>query len=127
MKLNTWIAGASAALLVFGTAAQASDDRPSHFKGKESASWSVAQENLTEYNQKLSDILAKNTLSPQDLAQVHELTYTLENALERMEKDIESIAETLENVHVASETNQPEVVKKEGAMYLDRVKAIANK
>ena len=55
---------------------------------------------------------------------MHQLPYTLENALERMEDEIEDIAKTLEKVHVASETNQPDTVKKEGEKYLTDVKKV---
>lgn len=97
-------------------------DRTDHFKGKEAPSWNVAHGNLTQYNQRLTEVLSKETLTAQDLAQVHELTYTLENALERMSQTLSDTAEILEKVHVASETNQPQTVKTEGANYLEAVK-----
>lgn len=126
MKLTTWIAGASAAFLFFGAAAQANDDRPAHFKGEAVSSWSQAHENLDKYNKELADIIAKDTLTPQDGAKVHELTYSLENALEYMEEAIEKLAEQLEEVHVASEKNELETIKNKGAVYLDNVKALQN-
>lgn len=117
---------ASAALLMIAGTAQA-DDRPSHFKGEASPSWEVAVTNLTEYNERLAKLVSKDELTAEDLNQVHQLTYTLENALERMEDEIEDIAETLEKVHVASETNQPDTVKKEGEKYLSDVKTVLPK
>lgn len=123
MKINALVLAASTAFLVFGSAAQATD-RPSHFKGEAAPSWAAAQANLIEYNQKLANIMAKDTLSPQDLGEIHQLTYTLENALQRMEKDIEDLAETLEKVHVASETGKADLAKKEGDIYLKAAKVL---
>ena len=114
---------AAVALLMMASTVQA-DDRPAHFKGEAAPSWEVAVTNLTEYNERLAALVNKDELTAEDLNQVHQLTYTLENALERMEDEIEDIAETLEKVHVASETNQPDTVKKEGEKYLTDVKKV---
>lgn len=123
MKKKVFVSLISVSAFIFSVSAHATD-RPDHFKGKQASNWSEAQQNLNEYNQRLADLLAKDTLTPQDLAQVHELTYTLENALERMEKEISTSAEILEKVHVASETNQPKTVKTQGDNYLKAIKAI---
>lgn len=111
------IATLSAALLSSG-AVWATDSRPAHFKGVESADLTAAMANLAEYNQRFAVLLEQKTLTQEDLAAVHQLTYTLENALERISKDLGDVAETLERVHVASETMQPETVQTEGARYL---------
>lgn len=113
----------SAALLSSGTV-WATDSRPAHFKGVESADLTSAMINLTEYNQRLATLLENNTLTPEDLVAVHQLTYTLENALERISKDVDDLTETLERVHVASETMQPETVQTEGAKYLKKANAL---
>lgn len=126
MTLNTWMASAAAALLLFGTAAQA-DDRPAHFKGETVSSWAQAQDNLSKYNKELADILAQDKLTPQDGAKVHELTYSLENALEYMEDTIEKLAEQLEEVHVASEKNELDTIKNKGTVYLENVKVLQSK
>lgn len=126
MKVNTWVVSTATALLLFGTAAQA-DDRPAHFKGATASSWSEAQDNLTKYNKELADILAQDKLTPQDGAKVHELTYSLENALEYMEEAIEELAEQLEEVHVASEKNELDTIKNKGTIYLDNVKVLQSK
>lgn len=122
--MNKVLSLASVAVVMFASTVHATDERPSHFKGEASPSWEVAVENLSEYNQRLAVLVNKEQLSADDLHQVHQLTYTLENALERMEDEIEAVAETLEKVHVASETNQPDTVKKEGEKYLKDVKKV---
>lgn len=123
MNMKKVLTLASVALLMMAGTAQA-DDRPDHFKGEASPSWEVAVTNLTEYNERLAKLVNKDELTAEDLNEVHQLTYTLENALERMEDELENVAETLEKVHVASETNQPDTVKKEGEKYLTDVKKV---
>ncbi|ART80621.1 DUF6746 family protein [Oceanisphaera avium] len=118
---------ASVAVVMLASTAHATDERPSHFKGEDSPTWEVAQENLSEYNQRLAKLVNQDQLSADDLHQVHQLTYTLENALERMEEELEKVAETLEKVHVASETNKPDTVKKEGEKYLTDVEKLLSK
>lgn len=107
------------ATLLSGGAAWATDSRPQHFKGVESADLASAMKNLAEYNQRLSTLFENKTLTPEDLVVVHRLTYTLENALDRISVEVDALAETLELVHVASETAQAETVRKEGVKYLE--------
>lgn len=116
---------ALASSLVFSGALLADDhaDRPDHFEGLPAANISVALENLAEYNEKLAALL-EGPLDANDMAQVHILSYTLENALERILEDVEDIAETLEEVHVASEAMDRETVQKRGKVYLDASQAL---
>lgn len=111
-----------AGAIVLGLSATAmahSDDaRPAHFKGEPAATTEQALANLSEYNNKLEAVLSKNELTAADLHEVHQLTYTLENALERLQTDLTATAEVLEEVHVASETNDAATVKQRGADYL---------
>lgn len=110
--------------VMFASTVNATEERPAHYKGEAAPSWEVAVANLSEYNERLAKLVNQDELSAQDLAEVHQLTYTLENALERMEEELEDVAETLEKVHVASETNQPDTVKKEGEKYLNDMKKV---
>lgn len=112
-----------AGLLPLATPALA-DDRPDHFKGKPAETLEQALANFSEYNAKLKEILNKQTLTAQDSHQVHELTYTLENALERIEDELENLAETLESLHVASETAATDKVRALGTQYLDKAQQI---
>lgn len=95
------------------------DEKPGHFKGKPSETLEQAVSNFSEYNHKLETFLKKDTLSPQEMQQVHELTYTLENAIEQMNISLAQLAMTLEAVHVGSETGDVESVKTQGLHYLD--------
>ena len=109
-----------APLLFLGLSAAAqADDRPDHYKGKRAETPEQARAYFAEYNAKLAAILAKDTLAPMDMVQVHELTYTLENAIEVLEPSVAGLSESLEEVHQASERLDAGVVKAEGRKYLD--------
>lgn len=95
------------------------DKRPDHFEGKPSPSLPVALSNLAEYNAQLATLLEQETLSPEDLHQVHQLTYTLENALEKLHSERARLADLLEEVHQASERGDKDSVAKSGRAYLE--------
>ena len=111
------VAGALLALSLSGAAF--ADERPDHFKGEPSDTLEQAMANLADYNGRLEAILAKDELGPEDTARIHELTYTLENALARIESAVEALEETLEEVHVASERYEVETIRTQGRKYLD--------
>ena len=102
----------------------ADSDRPAHAKGEPSETLQQAVSNLSEYNTRLEALLAKDDLSVTDMHEVHMLTYTLENALQKIQADLEGTAEVLEEVHIASETNKPEVVKEKGQVYLQTTRTL---
>jgi hypothetical protein len=77
-----------------------------------------------EYNKKLSAILAKRDLAPEDMVKIHELTYTLENALDKIRAETAALAQTLEEVHVASERQDAKTVKARGQSYLRTAREI---
>ncbi|AMN47424.1 hypothetical protein ACG33_10010 [Steroidobacter denitrificans] len=114
-NLSLLFAGALLALSLTG-AAQA--ERPDHFRGKPAATLSEAVSNFSEYNQKLAALVAQNDLTPADMVKVHELTYTLENALKKINAELAGLAEALEEVHLASERLDAETLKTQGQKYL---------
>lgn len=69
------------------------------------------------YNNKL-EVLLSGELSLTDMAQIHQITYTLENALEKLENSIDDIEDTLEKVHKGSERADSATVKSAGKQYL---------
>lgn len=102
-------------LSVFGLVQ--ADNRPDHFKGLPSNTLEEAVKNFSEYNQKLSEVLAR-PVSQRDLVVVHQLTYTLENALEKIHEEVTQLVDTLEELHVASEGTDPQEMKRKGDVYL---------
>ncbi len=74
--------------------------------------------NVSASNGKLQTVLDKGNLDGQDLATIHELTYTIENALAKINAELSTLAETLEEVHIASETADIDREKTKGHEYL---------
>ena len=92
-------------------------DEVEHFKGEPSKSLEQAVNNFSEYNSKLEQVL-DGELTPEAMGEVHELTYTLENALGRINAEFDALAATLETIHVASEHADPDTVKINGEKFL---------
>jgi len=95
------------------------EDRIAHFEGEESEDLAAAIANLQAYNQKLEAVLAKDQISRQELLDIHEWSYTLENAVGRLQTDLTTIAEHLEQVHLASERGETEQIREHGKAYLE--------
>ena len=107
-------------MLAFGLSDFAlADERPDHFEGEKAETMEEALSHLSSYNAKLEAILAKDELGPEDTAEIHQLTYTLENALAKIKSDVEALEVTLEEVHVASERYEVDTVRGQGRKYLD--------
>jgi len=97
------------------------DERPDHFEAKPSPTLEAALDNLAKYNPELAALVEKKSLSPADLNHVHQLTYTLEQALEKLGEEKDRVAVLLEEVHLASESADAETVKRSGRAYLDGI------
>lgn len=95
-----------------------SDGEYNHFPSLAAPTTDVALSNLAKFNKELGAIVNKSALTPEDMVKVHELTYTLENAVMRLQSDLETIAADLEKVHKASERLDGETVKRAGHKYL---------
>ncbi len=112
-------------LFTLGSSTSAlASERPEHFEGKPAETLEQAVTNFSEANQELATLLAEEDLDARQLHEVHKLTYTLENALERIREDLEGLAETLEEVHLASETTDSETVKAKGREYLETARKL---
>jgi len=93
------------------------DERPDHYKGKSSDTLQQAVANFSEYNQKLKTVLA-GELTPLAMAEIHELTYTIEVALEKIHTETGKLKDVLEEVHVASEHMDTATAKARGDAYI---------
>lgn len=94
-----------------------------HFEGKESATLKEAVANFSEHNKKLETIL-KGELTPEAMNEVHQLTYTLENALGKINEEFDGLAVTLEEIHLASERADTESVASNGESYLETSRTV---
>ncbi|MGX5915397.1 DUF6746 family protein [Aliidiomarina sp. Khilg15.8] len=99
--------------------AEAADQRIEHYEAQSSESLQQALTNLQTYNDELQGILQGGELSDDDMVAIHELTYTLETALERLRNDLGDAAVTLEEVHLGSESMDEERVRDQGKRYLE--------
>ena len=94
-----------------------------HFKGEPAKTLEQAVINFSEYNNKLEQLLA-GELSPEVMGQIHQLTYTLENALQTLDDSIDQLEDTLEEVHKASERADTATVKSASEQYLTNSRKI---
>lgn len=118
----------SAALVILsigGAAPTLADESPDHFKGLVPESPTEAVQNFSRYNDKLENILARDSLSVTDMAEIHEITYTLENALAVINEQTANVASLLETLHLASELGGADNVVRAGREYLNRARQIA--
>ena len=99
-------------------AVKAHDHEPKHFKGVPSETYQQAISNLQKYNPKLAEIMEKQKLTPNDMAESHVLTYTLENAIKRIQGHLNHTAKVLEEVHQSSEKAQYDKALAQGRGYL---------
>jgi len=113
----------TAALLGLATAAMASE-RVDHFEGEPARTLEEALANFSAANARLADLIAAERLDTQAVFEVHQLTYTIENALEKIREELADLAEVLEEVHVASEHNDGEAVKARGQAYLETARKV---
>lgn len=110
---------------LLGTTANADDqERGDHFEGESAETLDQAVTNFTETNRQLAELLAQEELSNSDLGAIHELTYTLENALAKIDEELETMAVDLEEVHLGSETLDHERVSSHGAAYLEAAQTL---
>lgn len=94
-------------------------ERTEHFQPIPSDTLEQAVTNLQSHNAHLQRLLDQPSLSDEDMVKVHELTYTLELALERLTEVLGSTADVLEEVHLGSETMDRNRVRDNGERYLE--------
>ncbi|MDR5899918.1 hypothetical protein QC823_13060 [Halomonas vilamensis] len=80
--------------------------------------------NFSEGNAQLAEILSSDTLSNEQMGEIHMLTYTIENALQKIDAEVDAMAVALEEVHLGSETLDQERVSTHGADYLDTAQTL---
>lgn len=95
--------------------AQAAD--VDHFKGTPSPDLHTALCNLQTFDTRLKTMTSK-PLTANDMAEIHQLTYTLEVALQKVQQELVIAAEELEKVHKGSEVMGKDKVKQAANQYL---------
>jgi len=122
MKVMNYLA---AAALSFGVATMAKAETVEHFKGESADTLEEAVTHFKRYNHRLETLLKKDSMSAEDVTKVHELTYTLETALAKINQELDKLALTLEEVHLASEKYDADAVHEHGEAYMEVIKTIS--
>ena len=117
MKKRIVAAAFAAAGPVSPVAASDAAEAVEHYKGKPAEMLPQAVANFSEYNRKLKALL-DGPVTDVDMAEVHQLTYKLENALKKINEEMAELADTFEKVHQASEKLDRGAVIEHGRAYL---------
>ncbi|QBY05216.1 hypothetical protein E2K93_12865 [Thalassotalea sp. HSM 43] len=121
--MKTLITMATGAVL-FASLNTMAEEKYQHFASLDAPNTEVALCNLQQFNAKLAALTSKQQLTAEDMVKVHELTYTLENAVIRLQKDLDNIAVELEKVHLASESLDQKTIQASGDKYLNATNLI---
>jgi len=112
---------AAAAVVALCTALPlAAEEGVSHYEPEPSETLAEAMENFVTYNRKMAEVIARDTLSVDDMEAVHELTYTLEIALAKINEELGALPVVLEEVHLSSEGDNPARLKAVAEVYLEQ-------
>jgi len=82
-----------------------------------------AVSNFSAYNAQLDQALNQE-LTAERMAHIHELTYTLKVALERINEEMDGLTDTLEEIHISSEAQDADELKAYGADYLKTARTV---
>lgn len=118
MKTVTKLAAVVFLLCSTQSFASDEDERVEHFKGIVPGNVVEAQSIFAEYNAKLAVIANKEKLDMSDMGEIHMLTYTLENQLAYLIKDLKRVADELEELHQLSESPKTDKAHAQAAHYL---------
>lgn len=103
--------------LLFNSSLAFSKSSEQHFASLSSPDIKTAKCNIKAYNEKLNALTTKSEISAIDMVKVHELTYTLEDALKRLVEDLSTAANELEKAHKASESLNDKTVRDASSVY----------
>lgn len=123
MRLATGLAAFVIGAGVF-TGAAVADERVEHYEAKPSKTLEEAVTNFSEYNERLAEILEKDELSIDDLERIHQLTYTLEVALAKINENMNALPATLERLHLSSEAHNADEARGVGSVYLETAQSV---
>ena len=127
MKNTINILVAAACLGLSFTSFASDDNKYNHFPALKSPNTETALCNIVNYNKVLTKIIQKQEMSAEDMVKIHELTYTLENALVKLSENLTKAADDLEKVHIASEKFDQATIKKHANIYTSITTALSAK
>ncbi len=124
MKTTLKTLAAAAAVAVAGALPGIAEEAVSHYEPETSETLAQAMENFVAYNRRMEEVLAREPLTVQDMEEVHELTYTLEVALARINEELGALPTVLEEVHLSSEGDNPARLRGVAEVYLEQAKLL---
>lgn len=113
------------AALALPTLCFASNQDVDHFQGEEPQSLAHAKMMVQHSHQQIEALLRKEKLTTEEIHELHELTYSLENAVAFIQEDMKGAADALETLHKASETYDPKKARDAAKLYLDAAKVLS--
>ena len=123
MRMPLSLALAGAVLLSTGPA-MGDEDQVQHYAPKPSETLADAVANFSEYNRLVEEVLAKDELTDMDMERIHELTYTIEVALAKINETMGALPVTLEDLHLASEARNVDRLRGTGGVYLENAQTV---
>ena len=109
------------AMVLFTPAVYAEEAHIDHYEGKEFKNADAAMDALIETSEKMAILAADENLDVAKMEQIHETSYTTEDAVALLEKekkiDTKELAEKLEEVHLASEDHEAEKLRRNFIAY----------
>ncbi len=118
--LSTTMLTLGVCLSPFAIAAEAADNRVAHYQAAQADSVEATLRNLREANRKLTELLA-GEVTDHDIHDIHSLSYTLEDSLQGLIKELRSLHDTVADMHWQSEGLKREAVIDYGEAYLDGI------
>ena len=95
-------------------------ERVAHYQGKQASGLAEAVANLREANAQLADLLG-GEVGEYDIHDIHSLSYTLEESLAKLRKEVENLQGEVESMHFYSEGLDRDEVIQYGNAYLQGI------
>ncbi|MES2677225.1 MAG: DUF6746 family protein [Pseudomonadota bacterium] len=109
---------ALASILIMLSSGAYAEERTMHYEGKKIASSAQAVKVLNSKISDINKIVAKQKLSDQDLEKIHEITYSLETASDKLIEDhknnstVDNVGEAVQALHSSSENHNEKETRK---------------
>jgi len=97
-----------------------------HYEPVPSETFAEAVKNFNEYNARVAEVLERDELTPADMEEIHQYTYTIETALAKINETLAELPVTLERVHLASEGDNPDELRGLADVYMETAMELAN-
>jgi hypothetical protein len=124
MRFHGHALAVASGLALLAAPATAGEDGVQHYAAEKSETLAEALANFSEYNAKVEEILAREDLTVADMERIHQLTYTLEIALAKINETMTALPDRLETLHLTSEEHDPDEVRAVGSAYLGDAQAV---